>query len=140
MSAEPLISLRGIGKRFGSHQALRGIDLDVAPGSVLVLIGPSGSGKSTLLNLIGLLDNPTEGELYLLGEATRQPRLGQGQPTLEQHHQQHEAYAGAVGTDCLAYVRSQDLRGRNGLTARAFASAMLAFSRFHLRSPHAPPP
>ena len=35
------------------------------------LIGPSGSGKSTLLNLIGLLDSPTAGELFLLGEATR---------------------------------------------------------------------
>ena len=35
------------------------------------LIGPSGSGKSTLLNLLGLLDSPTAGELFLLGEATR---------------------------------------------------------------------
>ena len=68
MSAEPLISLRGIGKRFGSHQALRGIDLDVAPGSVLVLIGPSGSGKSTLIRCINGLVRPDEGSLTVAGK------------------------------------------------------------------------
>lgn len=69
MSAEPLISLRGIGKRFGSHQALRSIDLDVAPGSVLVLIGPSGSGKSTLIRCINGLVRPDEGSLTVAGKA-----------------------------------------------------------------------
>jgi ABC-type polar amino acid transport system ATPase subunit len=69
MSAEHLISLRGIGKRFGSHQALRGIDLDVAPGSVLVLIGPSGSGKSTLIRCINGLVRPDEGSLTVAGKA-----------------------------------------------------------------------
>ncbi len=68
MSAEPLISLRGIGKRFGSHQALRGIDLDVVPGSVLVLIGPSGSGKSTLIRCINGLVRPDEGSLTVAGK------------------------------------------------------------------------
>jgi ABC-type polar amino acid transport system ATPase subunit len=68
MSAEPLISLRGLGKRFGSHQALRGIDLDVAPGSVLVLIGPSGSGKSTLIRCINGLVRPDEGSLTVAGK------------------------------------------------------------------------
>jgi len=68
MSAEPLISLRGIGKRFGGHQALRGIDLDVAPGSVLVLIGPSGSGKSTLIRTINGLVRPDEGSLTVAGK------------------------------------------------------------------------
>lgn len=68
MSPEPLISLRGIGKRFGSHQALRGIDLDVAPGSVLVLIGPSGSGKSTLIRCINGLVRPDEGSLTVAGK------------------------------------------------------------------------
>lgn len=52
MSAAPLISLRGIGKRFGAHQALHGIDLDIEAGSVVVLIGPSGSGKSTLIRAL----------------------------------------------------------------------------------------
>lgn len=69
MSATPLISLRGIGKRFGAHQALRGIDLDIAAGSVVVLIGPSGSGKSTLIRCINGLVRPNEGALSVAGKA-----------------------------------------------------------------------
>ena len=52
-------------------EVLHGIDLSLYRGELAALIGPSGSGKSTLLNLIGLLDAPSSGELYLLGQATR---------------------------------------------------------------------
>ena len=45
-------------------QALRGVDLAIPKGEILVLLGPSGSGKSTLLNIIGGLDRPTEGTLF----------------------------------------------------------------------------
>ncbi len=58
---------RGIGKRFGAHQALHGIDLDVEAGSVVVLIGPSGSGKSTLIRCINGLVRPDEGALQIAG-------------------------------------------------------------------------
>ncbi len=51
-------------------EVLHGLDLRIEPQDFAALIGPSGSGKSTLLNLLGLLDTPTAGELYLLGEAT----------------------------------------------------------------------
>ena len=47
--AEPIISIRNLGKRFGDHVVLRGIDFDVQPSQVVVVIGPSGSGKSTFL-------------------------------------------------------------------------------------------
>lgn len=53
-------------------EVLHGIDLCVGRRDFAALIGPSGSGKSTLLNLIGLLDKPSSGELYLLGQATRE--------------------------------------------------------------------
>ena len=48
-------------------EALKGIDLEIADGEFVALVGPSGSGKSTLLNLIGGLDHPTEGELWVDG-------------------------------------------------------------------------
>ena len=52
-------------------EVLHGIDLTIRTNDFAALIGPSGSGKSTLLNILGLLDQPTSGELYLLGQATR---------------------------------------------------------------------
>ena len=51
-------------------EVLHGIDLYIANNDFAALIGPSGSGKSTLLNVLGLLDKPTSGELYLLGQPT----------------------------------------------------------------------
>lgn len=53
-------------------EVLHGIDLSIGRTDFAALIGPSGSGKSTLLNLIGLLDKPSSGELYLLGQATHE--------------------------------------------------------------------
>jgi ABC-type antimicrobial peptide transport system, ATPase component len=52
-------------------EVLHGIDLRLDSADFAALVGPSGSGKSTLLNLIGLLDSPTSGELYLDGQPTR---------------------------------------------------------------------
>jgi len=52
-------------------EVLHGIDLSIGRHDFAALVGPSGSGKSTLLNLLGLLDQPTAGELYLLGQPTR---------------------------------------------------------------------
>ncbi len=52
-------------------EVLHGIDLCIGRNDFAALVGPSGSGKSTLLNLLGLLDQPTSGELYLQGRPTR---------------------------------------------------------------------
>ena len=62
-----LIRLDGIHKWFGDNHVLRGIDLGVTPGGVVVVIGPSGSGKSTLLRTINMLEEPTEGKVFFDG-------------------------------------------------------------------------
>lgn len=54
----------------GEIEVLHGIDLELGRGEFVALIGPSGSGKSTLLNIIGLLDKPSSGQLFLTGVAT----------------------------------------------------------------------
>ena len=63
-----LINLRNIGKSFGSFKALKSINLDVAQGKVVVLIGPSGSGKSTLIRCMNGLVQPDEGSLFVEGK------------------------------------------------------------------------
>jgi ABC-type polar amino acid transport system ATPase subunit len=62
-----LVVLRGIHKWFGDLHVLKGIDLEVDRGQVVVVIGPSGSGKSTLLRTINLLEDPTDGKVFFDG-------------------------------------------------------------------------
>ena len=62
-----LISMRGVSKSFGSFQALRDIDVEVAEGEVVVIIGPSGSGKSTLIRCINLLEQYDAGDIFVDG-------------------------------------------------------------------------
>jgi lipoprotein-releasing system ATP-binding protein len=80
--ADPLLRLEGVRKAYGGRvptPVLHGIDLTLETAEFVALTGPSGSGKSTLLNLIGLLDRPTAGEVYLQGEPTA--ALGDGERT-----------------------------------------------------------
>ncbi|GAA1186362.1 amino acid ABC transporter ATP-binding protein [Ornithinimicrobium humiphilum] len=64
----PLVSMRGIVKRYGSATVLDGVDLDVAEGEVVTLIGPSGAGKSTLLRCVNGLERISEGTIEVAGE------------------------------------------------------------------------
>jgi ABC-type polar amino acid transport system ATPase subunit len=63
--ADAMLSLKGIHKRYGDLEVLKGVDLDVAKGEVVCILGPSGSGKSTLLRCVNLLEPPEEGEIFL---------------------------------------------------------------------------
>jgi ABC-type polar amino acid transport system ATPase subunit len=67
-NGKPMVQLEGVRKSFGENLVLDGIDLSVASGEVLVVIGPSGSGKSTLLRCVNLLEPIQEGRIYLEGE------------------------------------------------------------------------
>jgi polar amino acid transport system ATP-binding protein len=64
----PIIQLEGVRKSFGDNLVLDGIDLEVATGEVLVVIGPSGSGKSTLLRCVNLLEPIQAGRIFFEGE------------------------------------------------------------------------
>jgi len=72
----PVLRARGLRKEYGRDAALvravAGVDLDVAPGQTLAVMGPSGCGKSTLLHLLGGLDRPTSGEIWLAGRRVDQ--------------------------------------------------------------------
>lgn len=76
-----LVSLRNVVKRYTrgkqAVEVLHSLNLDVPEGEFLALMGPSGSGKTTLLNLIGGLDQPTEGEVSVAGERVDQLSSGQ---------------------------------------------------------------
>lgn len=63
-----MISIRGLHKYFGKIQAVKNVDLDIARGEVLVVVGPSGSGKSTVLRCINHLEIPTAGTITVDGE------------------------------------------------------------------------
>ena len=64
----PMVSVRGVHKFFGDLHVLRGIDLDIAPGEVCVILGPSGSGKSTLLRCLNMLEDISAGRVFVDGE------------------------------------------------------------------------
>ena len=62
-AVDPVVRLRGVGRRFGDAVVLDGIDLDIAPGEFVAVLGRSGSGKTTLLRLLARLDRGLTGEL-----------------------------------------------------------------------------
>jgi len=68
------LRMNGIHKSFGSHEVLRGIDLEVHTGEVVCVIGPSGSGKSTLLRVANRLEEPNRGEVEIYGEEITAPK------------------------------------------------------------------
>lgn len=63
----PVVQIRGLHKSYGENEVLRGIDLDVRRGEVVVVLGPSGSGKSTMLRCVNLLETPTSGSIVVEG-------------------------------------------------------------------------
>ena len=67
-SKKEMIKIVDLHKKFGQLHVLKGVNLVVKKGDVLVIIGPSGSGKSTLLRSVNLLEKPTSGHIYLDGE------------------------------------------------------------------------
>ena len=64
-----VIQVKQLKKNFGSLEVLKGVDMEIARGEVVVVIGPSGSGKSTFLRCLNLLEKPTDGDILFHGKS-----------------------------------------------------------------------
>ncbi|HLK24043.1 MAG TPA: ABC transporter ATP-binding protein [Caulobacteraceae bacterium] len=141
---EPILRLRGVVRDYPSGEqmlhVLRGVDLDVAPGEVVGLIGPSGSGKSSLLHAAGLLERPTAGQIVIdgrdcskLGDAARsRVRLGLIGFIYQFHHLSPEFSA----IDNVALP--QMIAGRSRSAAHRRATALLTHLGLGERLNHQP--
>lgn len=74
----PQVEVRGVCKRFGANEVLKGVSLQAYNHDVIAIIGSSGSGKSTLLRCINLLETPDEGSIYINGEFIKLKRTRNG--------------------------------------------------------------
>ena len=70
------IAARGVSKFYGDFAAVRKVDLEVAPGEILALLGRNGAGKTTLLEMLAGLSRPTSGQIRVLGEGDVRRRVG----------------------------------------------------------------
>jgi iron(III) transport system ATP-binding protein len=75
-AAGAAIELRGVHKHYGAQHVVKGLNLNLPPGSFLVLLGPSGCGKSTLLRMLSGLEAPSEGSLHILGKEVANGQRG----------------------------------------------------------------
>lgn len=69
MEKEIMIKLEGLKKSFGELDVIKGIDLEIDKGDIVVIVGPSGSGKSTVLRCMNLLETPTGGDIIFEGQS-----------------------------------------------------------------------
>ena len=69
---KPVISIRGLRKSYGTVSVLKGIDLEIRKGEVVVIIGPSGSGKSTILRCMNAMEDMTDGDIFYEGQSLRE--------------------------------------------------------------------
>src|SRR5207249_2980992 len=91
----PILRLRGVGRRFGGLQAVRDVDLDVAPGERRGILGPNGAGKTTLFNVIAGDMPPSSGNVELFGrDVTPLPARARARLGLARTYQQSRLFPG----------------------------------------------
>ncbi len=128
--AAPIIAIHNLTKdyRVGDVDvhALRGVDLDVAPGEFLSIIGPSGSGKSTLFHIIGGLTPPTSGSLFIAGKdllnMSDADRTTLRKTSVGFVFQKYNLLPTLTARDNIAIAR--DIAGRNGATEPWFEDVL----------------
>jgi branched-chain amino acid transport system ATP-binding protein len=110
-SAEPILRLRGVGRRFGGVHAVREVDLDVYPGERRALLGPNGAGKTTLFNVISGEFPPTVGEVQLFGrDVTTMPARTRAKLGLTRTFQTSRLFLGLTVEDNI-YLAALGVRG-----------------------------
>jgi branched-chain amino acid transport system ATP-binding protein len=101
-TAEPILRLRGVGRRFGGLRAVADVDLDVRPGERRAILGPNGAGKTTLFNVIAGEFPPTEGTIELFGaDVTYAPARRRAKLGLARTYQQSRLFEGLSVADNL---------------------------------------
>jgi branched-chain amino acid transport system ATP-binding protein len=99
-SAEPILRLRGVGRRFGGLIAVRDVDLDIAPGERRAILGPNGAGKTTLFNVIAGDFPATSGRVEMFGEdLTVRPARHRARLGLARTYQQSRLFPGLTVED-----------------------------------------
>jgi polar amino acid transport system ATP-binding protein len=124
-----MLRLEGVHKRFGRLEVLRGIDMDIARGQVVCVIGPSGSGKSTLLRCINLLEPPEAGRIFLEGREITGKAAGEGADYVRRRvgmvFQQFNLFPHKSALDNVRLAQEKVL-GRSASDAREKAEGLLA--------------
>ena len=101
-AVEPILRLRGVGRRFGGVVAVSGVDLEVRPGERRAILGPNGAGKTTLFNLISGEFPPTAGTVELFGDdVTAQPARKRARLGLSRTFQTSRLFGGLSVDDNL---------------------------------------
>jgi branched-chain amino acid transport system ATP-binding protein len=101
-SAEPILRLSGVGRRFGGVHAVRDVDLDVFPGERRAILGPNGAGKTTLFNVVSGEFPPTAGTVELFGrDVTTQPARKRAHMGLTRTYQTSRLFLGLPVEDNL---------------------------------------
>ena len=94
-SVEPVLRLRGVGRRFGGLRAVEGVDLELRAGARRAILGPNGAGKTTLFNVIAGEFPPTDGKIELFGvDVTHQPARRRAKMGLARTYQQTRLFNG----------------------------------------------
>jgi branched-chain amino acid transport system ATP-binding protein len=100
--AEPILRLRGVGRRFGGLRAVADVDLEVGPGERRAILGPNGAGKTTLFNVISGEFPPTEGTIELFGrDVTREPARYRARAGMARTFQSSRLFLGLTVQDNL---------------------------------------
>jgi branched-chain amino acid transport system ATP-binding protein len=132
-SVEPILRLRGVGRRFGGVHAVRDVDLDIRPGERRAILGPNGAGKTTLFNVISGEFPPTSGTIELFGrDVTVEPGRKRARLGLSRTFQTSRLFLGLSVEDNLylallgvrpGHLRPVRTKTDSGLRERARAMA-----------------